>query len=94
MKSASAERRRERRQRVENEKLVRQAEREAAWRRRSGRRIVTWKCRRGDSSSINLDFRRVVVLDFDPECDRVEDVPALIARQVFLFGQSRSDRPN
>ncbi len=94
MKTATAERRRARRQKNENEKLARQAEREAAWDRRGGRRFMTWKCRGGDSLSLDLDFRKVVVVDFDPECDSTDDVPARVARQMFLFHESRSDRPN
>jgi|GEM_PF-2807071 len=55
---------------------------------------MTWKCRGGDSLSLDLDFRKVVVVDFDPECDSTDDVPARVARQMFLFHESRSDRPN
>ena len=54
MKTGTAERRRERRQQIENEKFARQAEREAAWNRRGGRRFLTWKCRCGDSFSIEI----------------------------------------
>lgn len=94
MKTTTAERRRERRQQNENEKFARQAEREAAWDRRPGRRFITWKCRSGDSFSIDLDFTQSVTVDFDPECDSIDDVPVRVARQMFLFHKSRSDRPN
>jgi len=94
MKTATAERRRERRQQNENDKFARQAEREAAWNRRGGRRFLTWKCRCGDSFSIDIDFRKVVIVEFDPERDSIDDVPVRVARQMFLFHKSRSDRPN
>ena len=89
MKTGTAERRRERRQQIENEKFARQAEREAAWNRRGGRRFLTWKCRCGDSFSIEINFRKVVIVEFDPECDSIDDVPVRVARQRFLTTRSR-----
>ncbi len=90
----TAERRCERRQQVENERLARQAEREAARQRRGGRRLMSWKVRRGDSFSIDIDFRNSVIIEFDPEKDSVDDVPARVALQQYLTARSRNHDPN
>mgnify|MGYP001487089555 CR=1 FL=1 len=43
---------------------------------------------------VELDFRNTVIVDFDLECDRVEDVPARVARQLFLMTRSRHHGPD
>ncbi len=94
MKTSTAERRRERRQQNENEKLARQAEREAARDRRGGRRFITWKCRGGDLFTLDFDFSKTVVIDFDPDVDKVDDVPKRVARHALFARQRNTEEMN
>jgi len=89
MKTATVERRRERRQQIENEKFASQAEREAVWNRRQGRRVLSWKCRSGDSFTMDFSFCKTVIVEFDHAADSTDDVPARVARQLFLMKLSR-----
>lgn len=75
MKTATVERRRERRQQIENEKFASQAEREAVWNRRQGRRVLSWKCRSGDSFTMDFSFCKTVIVEFDHAADSTDDVP-------------------
>lgn len=89
------ERRRLRREQVVQEREARTAQRQAAWMRRAGRRVFTWRCRRGEAVEVKFDFSESVTVPFDPHVDRVENVGARAAlQQVLLTRRVNDDLPD
>jgi hypothetical protein len=88
------DRRRIRREQVDNEREARAAERAQSWSRRSDRRVFQWRCRRGDAVQVVLDFSDAVIIEFDPGVDGIEDIPGRVAFLQVLVSQPKSNLPN